>query len=301
MPQDDEPNWDDLRYFLRAVQAGTLAGAARAMGVEHSTIGRRLTALERSLGAPLVMRAPDGLHLTPLGTQLLPLVEDVDRAVGAVRDLVLRGQVRVRLAMPTGFTALFSQNLARLHRMHPRLSLELLSGAKPVDLRRGEADLAIRSGPVDDEDLIVRPLGDSGWSLYAAPEYLARHPAPVDIDNLGGHSLIGFDPGLASVPAAQWIEARARGGAAIVLRSREMSDMQAAAIAGAGLAMLPCLAADGQPGLVRITPQVLSRRTLSLVYPRESRLSPAVQAVIRFVVEVMKDNAARIAGSNLRG
>ena len=67
MAADDELDWDDLRYFLRAAQAGTLAGAARAMGVDHSTIGRRLRALERALGAPLVVRAPDGLHLTPLG------------------------------------------------------------------------------------------------------------------------------------------------------------------------------------------------------------------------------------------
>src|ERR1051325_11488803 len=65
MSSDSELNWDDLRYFLRAVQAGTLAGAARAMAVDHSTIGRRLSALERALGAPLVIRAPDGLHLTP--------------------------------------------------------------------------------------------------------------------------------------------------------------------------------------------------------------------------------------------
>ena len=67
MAAEGDLDWDDLRYFLRAAQAGTLAGAARAMGVEHSTIGRRLSALERTLGAPLVVRAPDGLHLTPLG------------------------------------------------------------------------------------------------------------------------------------------------------------------------------------------------------------------------------------------
>jgi DNA-binding transcriptional LysR family regulator len=82
-----------------------------------------------------------------------------------------------------------------------------------------------------------------------------------------------------------------------VLRSREMSEMQAAAISGAGLALLPCLAADGVAGLVRVTPRVLATRALSLAYPRESRLSPAVQAVIRFVVDVTRDNASRIAGT----
>lgn len=296
---DDRFDWNDLRYFLRAAQAGTLAGAARAMGVEHSTIGRRLTSLERALGAPLVVRAPDGLHLTPLGASLVPLMEQVEHAVSAVVDHATAGQTRVRLALPTGFTALFSEHLDRLRQTHPRLALELLSGAKPVDLRRGEADLAIRSGPVADEDLVVRPLGESGWSLYAAPAYLARHAAPREpLDDLSGHALIGFDPALAAVPAAQWIEQRAAGGGAtIVLRSREMADIQAAALAGAGLALLPCLGADGEPGLARLTPRVLATRSLALAYPREARLSPPVQAVIRFVIDVMRDNAERITGT----
>ena len=69
MAAEDDFDWDDLRFFLRAVQAGTLAGAARRMGVDHSTIGRRLSMLERALGAPVVVRGSDGLHLTPSGVQ----------------------------------------------------------------------------------------------------------------------------------------------------------------------------------------------------------------------------------------
>jgi len=101
-------------------------------------------------------------------------------------------------------------------------ALELLTGAKPVlDLRRGEADLAIRSGPVDDEELIVRPLGDSGWSLYAAPAYLAQHTAPIDLDALmSGHALIGVDRALAAVPAARWIEPGGGDGRATIDRRR---------------------------------------------------------------------------------
>ncbi len=291
-----EFDWDDLRYFLRAARAGTLAGAARAMRVEHSTVGRRLTAIERELGAPLFVRAPDGLHLTPLGASLLPLVEDVERGVQAVQQAASRREARVRLAMPTGFTALFSARLARLREAYPQLTLELLTGSRPVDLQRGEADLAIRSGPVAEQELVSRPLGTSGWSLYAAPSYLARRAAPADPDDLSGHELIGYDAALAAVPAAQWVEAHARQ-AMLVMRSREMADMQSAAVAGAGLALLPCLAADDEPGLVRLTPRVLASRELSLVYPREARLSRPAQAVIAFVLDVMRDNAARVAGT----
>jgi DNA-binding transcriptional LysR family regulator len=299
MARDEELDWNDLRYFLRAAQAGTLAGAARAMGVEHSTIGRRLSALERALGAALVIRAPDGLHLTPLGASLVPLVEDVERAVLTAYGHASQRQTRVRVAMPTGFTRLFSAELERLRKAHPQLTLEFLAGTRPVDLKRGEADLTIRSGPVVDEELIARPLGESGWSLYAAPAYLARRQAPVDLNDLSGHDLIGFDPTLSAVPAAQWIELRTLG-ATVVLRSREMSDMQAAALSGAGLALLPCLGADEETGLIRLTPLVLATRKLSLVYPREARLSKGIQAVIGFVLDVTRENAARIAGAATR-
>jgi DNA-binding transcriptional LysR family regulator len=287
-------DWDDLRYLLRAVQAGTLAGAARAMGVEHTTIGRRLTALERSLGAPLVLRGPEGLKLTPLGEKVAPMLEEVERAVAAVRDAVASHRARVRLAVPSGFTGLFTGGLAQLGRDHPGVALEIVSGARPADLKRGEADLAIRSGPVADRDLVARRLCECGWSVYASDAYLARGPS-LDLGDLRGHDVIGYDTSLAAVPAAKWIEERAAG-ATIVLRSREMTDMVAAALSGVGLAVVPCLLGDAEPGLRRLTSEVVATRHLSLVYRREARLSESVRAVVRFVVDTMREHAARIGG-----
>lgn len=230
----------------------------------------------------------------------MPLVEQVEHAVLSAHDHATQRPVRVRLAMPTGCTKLFTTNLGLLRAAYPQLTLELLTGAKVIDLKRGEADLAIRSGPVLDQDLVARPLGESGWSLYASPAYLARHAPPADLDDLSGHEIIGYDLTLCEVPAAQWIEQRMRG-ATLALRSREMTDMLAAALSGAGLAALPCLIGDDETGLVRVTPVVLATRLLSLVYPREARLAQPVQAVIRFVVDVMRANAARIAGTTFPG
>ena len=119
MASVDDFNWDDLRYFLRAAQTKTLAGAARSMGVEHTTIGRRLSALERALGAPLVLRGPEGLTLTPLGQRIAPLVQDVERAVSATRAAVKSECARVRLSVPQALTGLFMQALAQLRRDHP--------------------------------------------------------------------------------------------------------------------------------------------------------------------------------------
>jgi DNA-binding transcriptional LysR family regulator len=302
MAPEPELQWDDLRYFLRAAQAGTLSGAARAMGVQHSTIGRRLSALERALGAPLFIRSPDGLHLTPLAQRMLPLAEEVERAVLAVHGSATQRPARVRLAMPSGFTQLFMASLPRLRQAYPQLTLELLTGVQVLDLHKGQADLALRSGQVagQAQDLVMRPVGESGFSLYAAPAYLARKPAPADCDALSGHELIGYDPAMAELPAAQWVEQRlaraGQPGASLALRSREMIEMRAAAVSGAGLALLPCVLGADEPGLVRITPRVLQTRPMWLAYPREARLAAPVQAVIAFVMTVMLENAERIAG-----
>ncbi len=292
---DEEVNWDDLRYFLGAVRAGTLAGAARLMGVEHTTIGRRLASLERALGGAFVLRSPDGLKLTPLGEKVLPLVENVERAVHQVNEAARSQKVRVRLAVPSGFTRFFTAGLARLRTEHPEITLELVSGARPVDLKKGEADLAIRSGPINDDELVARKLGESGWSLYASDAYLARHAEPIDLERLRGHALIGYDPSLAAVPAAKWIEERGNT-AAIVLRSREMTDMAAAAATGVGIAALPCGLGDEEPGLRRLTREVIATRPFSLVYRREAKLSDQVRAVIDFVIGVMEEAAPRMSG-----
>jgi DNA-binding transcriptional LysR family regulator len=296
MASKQDLDWDDLRYFLEAARAQTLAGAARNLGIEHTTIGRRLGSLERALGASLVLRGPEGLRLTPAGERVLPLAEELERTVSAVREAVSTDASRVRLAVPSGFTSLFFDALGKLREAHPGLVLEIVSGARVVDLERSEADLAVRGAPVGNEELIVRNLCQTGWSLYASPAYLARHPVPVDLDDLHGHELIGYHPSLSSLPAAVWLEQRSAR-ARVVLRSREMTDMVAAAAGGVGLAVLPCVLADVEPTLVRLTPKVLATRQLALVYRREMRQSAAVRAVIDFVFEVIAQHTARIEGA----
>jgi DNA-binding transcriptional LysR family regulator len=284
-------DWKDLRYFVWAVRSGSLAAAARALEVEHSTIGRRLSSLERTLGGALVTRRPDGLRLTPLGEQVLPLAEEAERAVLAVQDLAAARPARVRLAVPSGFSRLLAQALGPLGREHPGLALELVSGSRPVDLRLGEADLAIRSGPVQDQDLVARKIGEARWSLYASDACLDRRPAPADPRRLAGHEVLGFAANLASVPGAAWI-AEHGAAATIVLESRELADMLAAAAGGLGLTILPCMLAACEPGLRQLTDEVLGRSDLWLVHRRGALMSPSVQAVARFVLRFMRQRAS---------
>jgi len=294
--RSDDLQWDDLRYFLHAIQSKTLAGAARSMGVEHTTIGRRLSALERALGAALVVRGPDGLTLTPTGEAIVPLVREVERAVAAVEERVRSQKVRVRLAIPSALTGFFTAGLSELRRNHPQISLEIASGSRPVDLKNGEADLAIRAGPIGDEELVARKLCTVGWSLYGSEPYLKRRAAPTDVNDLSGHELVGYDSSLAATPAAKWVDERAAS-AVIVLRSREITDMLAAALSGVGLALLPCAVADAESKLTRLTNDVLVTREVALVFRREALLSEHVRTVIEFVTEIMRANAASMSGA----
>ena len=292
----DDFNWDDLRYFLRAAQTKTLAGAARSMGVEHTTIGRRLSALERALGAPLVLRGPDGLTLTPLGQRIAPLVQEVERAVSVTRAAVKAECARVRLSVPQALTGLFTQALTQLRRDHADISLEIISDNRPPDLKRGEVDLAVLVRADIDEDLVRRSLGEVGWSLYAADAYLARRAGPIDPNDLSGHEIVALKADSASAPAAKWLAEHAAN-ATVVSRSNASASLVAAAVAGAGIALLPCFLAEVEPALKRLTPDVLIKHSVSLVYRREVRLVEPVRVVIRFVIDVMRKQAELLKGT----
>ena len=295
----DDFNWDDLRFFLRAAQQKTLAGAARSLGVQHTTIGRRLAVLERAFGAPLVLRGPEGLTLTPLGQRIAPLVLEVERAVSAARAAVKAECARVRLSVPQALTALFTQGLAQLRRDQPEISLEIISDNRPPDLKRGEVDLAVLVRTVIDVDLVRRSLGDIGWSLYATDAYLARHPGPVDATDLSGHEIVALKAESTSAPAAKCLAEHAAN-ATVVSRSNASASLVAAAVAGAGLALLPCFLAEAEPALKRLTRDVLIKHSVSLAYRREVRLAEPVRVAIRFVIDLMRKHAEELGGTARR-
>jgi DNA-binding transcriptional LysR family regulator len=280
-------------------RAGTLAGAARSLGVKHSTVGRRLTDLEHAIGAALVTRGENGVQLTPLGESLVSRAEDVERSVLDLQARAVSEASRIRVAVPTGFIGLFTPHLpgllAELRRKHPQTSLEFISAARLVDLAKGEAEFAIRVGPIADETLVARKIGEVGWSLYASPDYLARRPAPADPRDLSGHEVLGFNPELSTVPGAKWIAEHGTG-ASIVLLHRGIEDLTAAAMAGLGLAALPCIVGDREPRLQRLTNEILGWQSLSIIYRREILLSKPVQIVMRFIAETTHTHARDMRG-----
>ncbi|MGZ5968888.1 MAG: LysR family transcriptional regulator, partial [Polyangiales bacterium] len=208
-------DWNDLRYLLAIAKAGTLAGAAREIGVEHTTVGRRLGALETALGVRLFTRGPEGFTPTNAANAILPLAEEIMQRIGAIERRVAGGDERVegtvKLTTSEALSGYFVKRLGALRELHPSLVVEILSGNRAFDLLRGEADLAVRIRETTEPDLVTRKIGTAGWSLYAAKSYVARKGPLASPEDLRGHDIIGYDPTLAATPGAQWLDGHAEG------------------------------------------------------------------------------------------
>jgi DNA-binding transcriptional LysR family regulator len=293
-------DWNDFRYFLAIARSGSLAGAGRELGVKHTTVGRRLAALEAELGTRLFLRGPEGLVATEAGRGILPLAEEIAARFDAIELRVAGGDDRiegtVRLSISEAFTGYFVKHFGALRERHPNLVVEISSGNRSVDLMRGEADLAVRAREVTEPDLVARKVAVAGWSLYAAPDYVARKGAPATPEDLRGHDVIGFDESLANTPGGLWLGAHAQG-ANVVMRGNSIVAAINATVCGMGISTVPCFFADGEPRLRRLTPRVLGGRDIFLVvHPDVARVA-RVRAVMDFVVELLARDAALWSGA----
>ncbi|HET7526709.1 MAG TPA: LysR family transcriptional regulator, partial [Burkholderiaceae bacterium] len=167
-------DWDDLKYLLAVAQHGSTLAAARALSVNQSTVQRRLAELERRIGRRIVQRHQSGYRLTEFGQTLLPSAQRVHDAVRAfeqqVNDALRDAAGVVRVTCPEPLMSLITRSplLQRLAQRHPKLKVEFVMSDKYVDLKKGEADVALRSGDTDDGELVGRKIGDSLWGVYGS-------------------------------------------------------------------------------------------------------------------------------------
>jgi DNA-binding transcriptional LysR family regulator len=208
-------DWDDLRFFLAVFRRGSLSAAARELGCEYTTVGRRIAALETALGTKLFTRGAEGLKPTPAAADLVPLAEDVESATVAIaaraagQDARVEGVVRV--TCPEGFSLYVVDRFVELRARHPALAIEMLTDVRPLDLRRGEADVALRMGPTTQSDLVTRSLCSMPWRMFASTAYVARRGKPSPPGDLCGHEIVGYDVPLKHVPGARWLDEHAEG------------------------------------------------------------------------------------------
>lgn len=283
-------NWDDLRHLLAVAQHGSTLAAGRALGVDQSTVQRRLVELERRIGQALVQRQPNGYRLTEFGQALLPYAERIEQAVAAFEQHIatavadVTGIIRVTCPEPIVLRITQSPLLERFHARYPKLQVHFVMNDKYIDLMKGEADVAFRSGDTDDGALVGRKIGDSIWAVYASRSYIERHGAPQRVEDLRHHALVGLDDNMAKHRIAAWLRTVAPD-AVLVARSSSVLGLVYSAKAGVGVAPLPTALGDAEPDLVRVIEPVaeLTRIWRMLTTP-ELRRTPRVAAFFEFIV-----------------
>lgn len=283
--------WDDVKYFLAVARHGSTLAAARALKLSQSTVQRRVTELERKLGRDLVKRHATGYRLTEFGEEMLPYAVEIERAALAFEQrkaTIERGEaglIRVTCPEPIVYRIMQSGLLDRFHAKHPKLRVEFVMSDKYVDLGRGDADVALRSGDTDDDILVGRKIADSLWSVYASKSYIERNGRPEALADLARHAVVGFDGPMAANRAAKWLLEIAPN-ASVAARVTSVLGLVAVAKSGVAVVPMPIALGDAEPELVRLFEVVpeLTRSWRILAHP-DRRRTPSVAAFFDFIAE----------------
>lgn len=291
------PEWSDFRFFLALAREGRLLAASRSLGVQHTTVARRIDALERDLGAPVFHRTSRGWRLTKLGGALIPHAEQMEAAARdatarAQRDTVeMRGRVRVATVESWAWSWV-APRLPEFHAKYPGIEIEILTDTRQRDLTRGEADLALRTPRPKQRELSAVLLAEGGIGLFARKDLAAR---------LKGHFAV-FPPRGQGVPLgmytqdyaflqeqrAPWFRAFAAEASVMLVVSNSLP-LVSLAEDGHAVVPLPRIAARRSPMLVEVMKANLSWHKLWLVTHPDVRRDPRVAAVAAFMKSIASD------------
>lgn len=291
-------NWDDVRLLLAVHRSGSLLTAARKLGVSHTTVGRRLGALQSALGVQLFDRTPSGLRPTPAAIELARDAERMEAAAAAIElrlageDARLEGLIRVTATEALG-SRFVARHLAKFGESHPLISAELITEARSLSLARREADIAIRLVAPSEPTSVGTRVGVIAYAPYASEDYLER-TSGRDPDRLVTYNAaIGGDE-------TAWLTCkypRAR----VVFRSNSTHALVTSVLAGSGVGMLPCFLGDAEPTLRRLEPPVgIPPSPLWVVVHRDLRRTARVAALRRFLIATLRSESDRFAGRTSR-
>ncbi len=292
-------DWNDLRYLHALGETGSLGAAAKALKVDHSTVSRRVAALEAALGTKLVTRGSDGMALNEQGVIAAGTAGAIEGLIAALERSLGGGDARprgsVRVSVTEGMSAILYRGLARLREEHPDVCVELSIANGRIDLMRHEADIAIRLFRDTQPELIVRKVGDLGWSVYAAAAYVERRGLP-SLEDLRGHDIVGFADATAKSMGAKWLATRADA-TNVVIRGNSMNAVVNAARAGMGVAVLPCFLVPREADLVRLTPGTIAMSEAFLAIPPDLKDVARVKVVLEGLAEVFAREKLMLAGA----
>ncbi|MGU3401018.1 LysR family transcriptional regulator [Brucellaceae bacterium D45D] len=289
-------NWDDIRIFLAVARSGQILGAAKRLGLNHTTVARRLTALEASLSTTLLTRRTNGSTLTQAGEEFLLAAERMEAEMLAARaqvgdaDIAISGTVRI--GAPDGFGVNFlTPRLARLTQQYPDLTIQLVPVPRSFSLSRREADIAITVERPSQGRLIARRLVDYTLGLFAHKDYLAEHGVPESVEALSKHRLIGYVDDLVITPSLAYAPEISRDWKPDFEVSSALGQTEAVR-AGGGIGILHAFIARADPDLVAVLPERSIKRSYWLSYHETARTLRRVTAVAALISELVEKEKA---------
>lgn len=281
-------DWDNLRFFLALARSESLSAAAKALGVDHTTVSRRVQALERELGTQLFVRENRGYSMTDIGRRLIPLVERMEGASANIEQVIpgggdeLSGQVRVGATEGYGTTVLAPQ-LVQLAERYPKLHIDLMPLPRAVRLSRREADIVITLERPEKGPYIITRLTDYVLHLYGSESYLAGKPPIGHCRDLRGHRFVSYIDDLLFSDELKLIDEIAKP-QEIAFRSTSVLAQQEAVASGAGLGILPVFSASRDHRLKEVLPnEVKFVRTFWMLMPIEHKNNARVRVVWDFL------------------
>jgi len=284
---DFQMDWDNIRIFLSVARAGQFSAAASQLRLDNGTVGRRINALEKSLGVRLFDRQTTGSVLTAAGDRLYKTAEEVEaqllRAQGDLShsDVELSGTVRI--AAPDGFTTLFlCSRLGRLKAKYPSLTVQLVPTSRTFSLSKREADLAITIERPEVGRLSVRKLIDYSLHFYAAKTYLAEHGSPQRLEDLQRHCLVTYVQDLIFADQLNFMPELYGSTYSRLECSTAVGQLEAVR-GGAGIGILHDYAAQRDEQLQVVLPGTVFERSYWIVTHLDMRELSRVRAMSEFI------------------
>ncbi len=284
---------DDLLVLLAVGRSGRYVTAAEELGINHTTIARRIAALEQSLGGRLLARVGSGWELTELGREALSAAEAVESAVRTLAAdpegaRTLDGVVR--MSATDGFSAyIAAPAAAEVQRSHSRVAVEIVATTRRATQQRSGLDIEVVVGEPQVHRAQAIRLGDYTLGLYGSREYLSAHGTPSKRSELTEHPLVYFIDSMLQVDDLDLARTLTPGMRESVTSTNVFVHVEATR-AAAGLGLLPCFMADPHDDLMRVLPDDISLRlTYWLVVRPETLRRPEVAALVSAICTRMED------------
>ena len=280
-------DWDGLQVFLAVARNGRVSAAARRLGVEHTTVARRIATLERTLGVSLFYRTSRGYLLTPEGQNVVSTAEAMERAALVVearaRETSGPPAGRIRVAMPPEYGSHWlAPKIAAFRARYPQIELQILVGTRQRDLSRGEAELAIQPPRPTQTGMVAVRLARAAVGLYASKDLIGSKRVHIRrLDDVRDGQLFTYTTPFQVLQNAKWFQP-ILGSGSVALQSNSTHALLAAARAGAGIAVLPRFVAREHDDLVPVSDDVALHDIFLITHP-EVRRDPKVRATADFL------------------